>query len=66
MSSVIDNKFDIGQVVYLKTDPDHLVRVVCRFTVAPTGITYALNCGSHESFHFDFEITEDKTELINE
>lgn len=66
MSTIIDNKFNIGQLVYLKTDPDHLARVVCRFTVAPTGITYALNCGSLESFHFDFEITEDKTELINE
>ena len=55
---VIDNKFNIGDLVYLKTDINQSERIVRAFYVMETGIKYSLGCGADESWHFDFEITE--------
>jgi len=55
---VIDNKFNIGDLVYLKTDINQSERIVRAFYVMETGIEYGLGCGADESWHFDFEITE--------
>ena len=66
---VIENKYDIGQVVYLKTDPDQLARIVISMEIYAQGeIQYKLSCGSNFSYHYDFEITEEKdsTKLILE
>lgn len=60
----IENKFNHGQIVYLKTDLEQKPRIVSRFTVMPSGqISYALGCGVEESWHYDFEISEEKEVL---
>ena len=61
---IIDNKFDIGEVVFLSTDIDQCTRVVTGITVKPHGLIYALSCGSSESWHYDFEITIEKDILM--
>jgi hypothetical protein len=54
---VLDNKFEIEQTVYLKTDIEQKERIVTGFYVRNTSITYGLSCGTEETFHYDFEIT---------
>ena len=61
---VIDNKFEIGQTVYLKTDTEQLPRIVYKFIVYQNSILYALTQGVTETEHYDFEMAEEKNELI--
>ena len=65
---VIDNKFEIGQIVYLKTDKEQLPRMItglsCR---GGEGISYWLGCGDKETNHFDIEISAEKNvEILTE
>ena len=60
---LIDNKFNIGDEVYLKTDEDQNCRLVTGLTIRVTSITYELSCGTAESTHYDFEITVEKDVL---
>ncbi len=59
----IHNYYNIGDMVYLHTDNDQLQRVVTGILVKPSSLTYALSCGSDESWHYDFEITVEKNVL---
>lgn len=56
---VVNTKFNIGQIVYLKTDKEQLSRIVVRIQIAQMGILYCLNQGIIESWHYDFEMTEE-------
>lgn len=56
-------KFEIGQIVFLRTDNEQLARIVTRYTVCVTGITYELSFGTTTSWHYDFEISENKDVL---
>lgn len=55
---VIDNKFNHGQIVYLKTDKDQIPRMITRFSVKPNEIMYCLANAVNETWHLDFEISE--------
>lgn len=62
---IIDNKFDLKQIVYLKTDKDQLPRIVVRIQIGLMGLLYCLNQGTLESWHYDFEMTEEKDLLMS-
>jgi hypothetical protein len=64
MAIVIDNKWDIGDTVYLKTDKEQLPRIIFRFIVYRNEILYELATGTINSSHYDFEISSDKNILI--
>jgi hypothetical protein len=53
----IENNYNIGDIVYLKTDVDQHPRMILSIWVRPTGITYELGCGTASSYHFDLEIS---------
>ena len=55
---IIENKFEIGQTVYLVTDSDQLPRLVYGFEITQGSIIYMLCIGTITSNHFDFEISE--------
>ena len=57
---VIENKYEIGQTVYLVTDEDQLPRKVFAIIVEPYGLIYKLVHGTFVSEHYDFEINEEK------
>lgn len=58
---VIDNKFEIGEIVYLITDEDQKKRVITALNIYPDNvILYELSCGSSASKHYAFEISENK------
>lgn len=52
--------FDIGDSVYLKTDPEQSERLVTGISVRQNGITYAISHLTNESWHYDFEITKER------
>lgn len=65
MPQFIDNKFDIGQEVYLKTDPDQLKRIIDRFIIYRAEILYGCACGTQSSEHYDFELSLRKNVLAD-
>lgn len=62
---MIDNKFEIGDRVYLVSDPDQHVRVITSLRVYKAGeILYTIVCGVQESHHYDFELSTEKDVTI--
>lgn len=65
MAIIIENKFDFGDIVYLKTDKDQLPRVVVSFSVFKAGeLLYKIVSGTTESSHYDFEISKEENILL--
>ena len=59
--TVINNQFEIGQAVYLKTDDDQRKRLVIAYLVYKEGeLMYKLICGIIVSDHYEFEISVEK------
>lgn len=56
-SKLIEVAFDIGQVVYLKTDTAQNPRIVFSYKVSNSDTLYELACGTITSIHYDFEIS---------
>jgi hypothetical protein len=54
---VVDNVFELGDVVYIKTDTEQKPRMVTCLLVKPIGITYELSCGEAVSIHYDIELS---------
>ena len=61
---IIDNTYELEQVVYLKTDTQQLPRVVYCIEVYKGNLIYGLAQGAGISKHYEFEMTEDKTHTI--
>ena len=60
-TNVYSFEFDIGDIVYLKTDSDQLERIVTGINVKPEGlITYNLSNGANESYHYAIEMSIEK------
>lgn len=57
---ILENAFDIGDVIYLKTDVEQEARIVTSIIVGPAGLIYDVNCGTESSRHFDFEMTKER------
>ncbi|WPU91815.1 hypothetical protein SNE25_21085 [Mucilaginibacter sabulilitoris] len=50
-------EYNLGDIVYLKTDPDQLQRMVVAITIRPTGILYELSQAASGSDHYSIEIS---------
>lgn len=62
---VIDNKFELGDMVYLKTDPDQRERIVSKISVLPNGLlAYELSHNTSTSMHYNFEISLEKNIVL--
>ena len=58
---IIDNKFDLGKIVYLKTDKDQIRRIVTAIQSSLSGaVLYRTNCGASEFWSSEMEICEEK------
>lgn len=60
---LVNNVFEIGETVYLITDPDQYARLVYCVEVYRNEILYKVVCGSHSDSHYDFELSRDKNSL---
>lgn len=62
---IIDNKYEIGEVVFLSTDEEQKRRLITGLRICPSGqIIYCLSCGVTVSDHYDFELLTEKTYAI--
>lgn len=52
-----ESKYDLGQIVYLKTDIDQRERIITQIKFDPTGCIYKLALCTEETYHFDIEIS---------
>ena len=62
---VIDNKYEIGQTVFLITDEDQKPRLVVAIKVCPGEIVYEVINGTLTSYHYDFEMSKEKVIQLN-
>lgn len=53
----IENKFNLGDTLYLKTDTEQSPRLLTGINVSPSGILYSLSRGTEETKHYDIEIS---------
>lgn len=60
MSQIINNVYNIEDIIYLKTDTDQLQRIVFAFIVTKDSVLYRCSCGTQISDHYDFEISTEK------
>lgn len=61
---VVENEFDFGEVVYLKTDKEQLPRIVFCIKSTKADILYELACGTITSTHYGFEISKEVSVLL--
>lgn len=57
--------FRMGQTVYLKTDKEQKPRLVTGITLRPISVTYALVCGTTETWHYPLEISSEKDIVLS-
>lgn len=60
---VIENKFNLGDIVYIKTDTDQKERMVIGILIRPGIIEYQLSCGETSIWQMEFMISETKDVL---
>lgn len=61
MKKWIEVSFEIGDMVYLKTDPDQNKRMVTRISIGGlNNLTYELTLGTLTSWHYEFEISREQ------
>lgn len=52
--------YNFGDIVFLKTDPEQLERMICKVVIYQGSILYGLAMGSVLSEHYDFEMATQK------
>jgi hypothetical protein len=63
---VINNLFNIEDLVYLKTDPDQKKRIVTAMLIRPGGsYSYELSCGTEAKWFYEFEISAERDVIIS-
>ena len=56
---VIDNKYNIGDIVYLRTDQEQKQRIITAIKINPGNLIYILSCDSDETGFYEFEVTNE-------
>lgn len=55
---LIDNKYDLRQIVYLVTDYEQLARMIVGIKICADGcILYQCACGVNETWHYEAEMS---------
>jgi uncharacterized protein (UPF0303 family) len=60
----IDNKFNIGQIVYVITDKEQEPRIVVAIEISNKDLLYKVCHGVSTSEHYDFELSEEVDLLV--
>jgi hypothetical protein len=60
----INNEYELGDIVYLRTDPDQNILVVTGILVTAGGLLYKLAIGTSESVHYGLELSREKDILL--
>ena len=62
---LIDNKLELGQIAYLKTDTEQRGRIVIAIQANPNGLLYCVQLEETASWHYLIEISTEKN-ILNE
>lgn len=62
---VIDEKFALGQVVYLKVDPEQRAMIVISISIRPGHLAYVLSSGDDSIVAYDIEVSETRNILTS-
>ncbi len=57
---IIENKYEIGEMVFIVTDREQLPRQVTAIKITPGTILYQLACGTMVSDHYEVELSTEK------
>lgn len=57
----IDNKYDIGEIVYLVTDIENTPRIVVSIEITKRELVYNVYAGALSSRHYEFEMSAEKS-----
>jgi len=60
----ISTLYDIGDIVFLKTDPEQFPYMVRAIIYNGIGASYELSSGTIISTHFEYELTREQFEFI--
>ena len=58
---LLNNIFEIGDLVYLKSDKEQNQRIVTAIQLNGNGLLYRVVCGTVETWHYGFEISFEKS-----
>lgn len=61
---LLESKYELGQIVYLKTDPDQKKRMVKQICFSCKGMEYNLIHGTESTWHADFELDVESNVLV--
>lgn len=53
----------IEKIVFLKTDPEKLPRMITGYKVNKYDVIFELTCGTQTTNHYDFEFTDDLNKI---
>jgi hypothetical protein len=63
---VLQNKYELGQMVFLKTDPDQHARQLTQIAIGANGsLRYAVTFGTQETWHYEIEMSDEKNVLVS-
>jgi hypothetical protein len=57
-------KYNIGDIVILKTDPEQKVRLVTGILIRINSNLYYLSHSTDETLHYEFEISKEVNEIF--
>lgn len=60
----MNTKYNIGNIVFLKTDNEQVPRMITGILTRPYGNLFYLSNSTIETTHFEVEFTSDINELI--
>lgn len=59
----LQTKYDIGELVFLRTDSDQLERMVTCIKICATGCIYTLAHGTTETYHYEMELCRERNQF---
>lgn len=61
----LNNKFNLGRIVYLRTDTEQLKRMITAIRVMPNNLLeYQLTQGTIVTYHYEIEISGEEDVLM--
>lgn len=61
---VVNNKFQFGDLVYIKTDKEQNTYIVIAFFVTGKELKYLCACGDKDKYFFEIELSSEKNILM--
>lgn len=61
---IYESFYNLGDIVYLKTDKEQSQRIITAILIKPLGCNYELSQSTTTSWHFDFEFTMQENTIL--